>query len=64
MWPRDLLPSRIDYARVMLFEYNSSVALAASETDLRGHAESLLDALQGLREDTVRICSYIFSAFC
>ena len=27
LWPKDLLPSRIKRARMMLFEYNSNVVL-------------------------------------
>lgn len=53
LWPKDLLPSRVKHARIMMFEYNSNVAFDASETDLRGHAASLLDSVQGVREETV-----------
>jgi hypothetical protein len=55
LWPKDLLPSRIKRTRMMLFEYDSNVAFDASETDLRGHATSLLESVQGVREETVSV---------
>jgi hypothetical protein len=55
MWPKDLLPMKIPYARICIFTYNSNVAWEVSEAGIRGHANSLLDLLQGLREETVAI---------
>ncbi|ORY01196.1 hypothetical protein BCR34DRAFT_442403, partial [Clohesyomyces aquaticus] len=52
MWPRDLLPQKIDYCRIFIFKYNSNVAFDASEMGIRGHANALLDHLWGHREDT------------
>jgi alpha-beta hydrolase superfamily lysophospholipase len=37
----------------MIFEYNSNVAFGAAETDLRGHAEALLDSVHQARKETV-----------
>ena len=53
MWPRDLLPGKIPNARIMIFSYNSNVALDVSESGIRQHANSLLDLVQGIRTDTV-----------
>jgi len=64
IWPSDQLPSKVDYARIVLFEYNSSVAIDASEMDIRGHADSLLDLLQGLREETASVSNPIRSQIC
>jgi len=55
MWPRDLLPGKIPYARIMVFSYNSNVALDVSESGVPQHANSLLELVQGIREDTVCI---------
>ncbi|KAI9768271.1 MAG: hypothetical protein M1839_004165 [Geoglossum umbratile] len=52
MWPRDILPNRIPYARIMIFTYNSNVAFDVSESGVRQHANSLLDLVHGIREET------------
>ena len=54
LWPRDLLPSRVPTARVMLFVYNSNVASDASEAGIRQHANDLLDLVEN--ERPVRHC--------
>ena len=50
MWPRDVLPTRIPNARVMLFAYNSNVGLDVSESGVRQHANTLLDLLLAERQ--------------
>ncbi|KAE9377690.1 hypothetical protein N431DRAFT_527699 [Stipitochalara longipes BDJ] len=55
MWPKDLLPLKIPSARICIFTYNSNVAWEVSESGIRGHANSLLDLLQGLREETALV---------
>jgi hypothetical protein len=57
MWPRDLLPVKILYARVMIFSYNSNVAWEVSGAGIRQHANSLLDLVHGIREETVSVSS-------
>jgi hypothetical protein len=57
MWPRDILPNRIPYARIMIFTYNSNVAFDVSESGVRQHANSLLDFVHGIREETVCVTS-------
>ncbi|OBT58224.1 hypothetical protein VE04_01766 [Pseudogymnoascus sp. 24MN13] len=42
MWPRDLLPTKLPRARILLFGYNANVAFDPSTQGIRDHASSLL----------------------
>lgn len=51
LWLRDLLPSTLPNARILLFAYNSNVAFQTSTVGVRNASESLLDRLHFLRQD-------------
>lgn len=51
LWLRDLLPSALPNARILLFAYNSNVAFQTSAIGLRDASESLLDRLHSQRKD-------------
>lgn len=52
-WPRDLLPSYVGpNARISVFSYNSNAAFATSSATVSDHADSLLDRLQALRQQS------------
>ena len=53
MWPRDILPTKVDCARIMVFAYNSNVGWDVSESGVRQHANTLLDLLLAEREEEV-----------
>lgn len=56
-WPRDLLKEDIPNARVITWGYHSGVARLFRYTSLEsvyGHAETLLEDISALRQDTVR----------
>ena len=43
LWLRDFLPSKVPYARIFIFGYNSNVALETSSAGLSEQAENLLN---------------------
>jgi hypothetical protein len=51
LWLRDLLPTALSNARILLFAYNSNVAFQTSTAGVRDASESLLDRLLSLRKD-------------
>ncbi len=51
-WPKELLPQEIPQARVLLFGYNSNVALDVSHQGVKEHANTLLDRLVRKRDAT------------
>lgn len=51
MWLRDFLPEQLSSARVWSFGYDSAYALSTSETDIDDAARSLIDRLDGERQD-------------
>ena len=55
-WPRDLLPHSCPNARIMLFGYNSSVALGASKFHIHDHANELLDRFSHSRKSDKELC--------
>lgn len=48
-WPQALLPESVPSARILLFAYNSSVLVNASNTPVHGHANTLLNRLHNKR---------------
>jgi hypothetical protein len=55
-WPKTLLPEDVPDARILLFGYNSNVALNVSGATVVDHANSLLDRLHRSRVET-QVCS-------
>ena len=55
-WPRDFLPRSCPNARILLFGYNSSVALGASKIHIHDHANELLDQLSHSRKSDKDLC--------
>ena len=53
LWPRDLLPSQIPNARVLGFNYNTTLKGTAGNSGIRSHAEGLMMRLFEDRYDTV-----------
>ncbi|KAI9859462.1 MAG: hypothetical protein M1824_003803 [Vezdaea acicularis] len=51
LWLKDLLPDRIENARVLLFGYNSNVGLDTSTAGVSGAAENLLAKLKNKRQE-------------
>lgn len=52
-WPRDLLPSLIPTARILIFGYNSSVLSDANNAPVSTHASSLLRRVTNERENAL-----------
>ena len=48
-WPQALLPESVPSARILLFAYNSSVLVKASNAPIHGHANTLLNRLYNKR---------------
>lgn len=46
LWLKDLLPSRVQHARVLLFGYNSNAGLETSTAGVTGAADDLLAKLK------------------
>ncbi len=63
MWPRDILPIKVDYARIMLFAYNSNVGWDVSESGIRQHANTLLELLLAERQDMERPTRKLASSY-
>jgi hypothetical protein len=53
LWPRDLLPSQIPDARVLGFNYNTTLKRSAGNLGIRDHARGLQMRLSEDREDEV-----------
>ncbi|KAI9376511.1 hypothetical protein BJX61DRAFT_538748 [Aspergillus egyptiacus] len=50
LWLRDLLPTQLPQARILLFGYNSSVSIRSSSAGVREQAQNLLSRLWLARE--------------
>ena len=50
-WPQALLPYSIPSARILLFAYNSSILVNASNAPVHGHANTLLNRLYNKRRE-------------
>ena len=50
-WPQALLPESIPSARILLFGYNSSILVNASNAPVHGHANTLLNRLHNKRRE-------------
>ena len=48
-WPQALLPESVPSARILLFAYNSSILVNASNAPVHGHANTLLNRLYNKR---------------
>jgi hypothetical protein len=60
-WPKTQLKSNAPEARILIYSYNSQVALDVSTSGIEDHAESLLDRLDGLRDEKVQQVCYAAS---
>ncbi|KAI1765268.1 hypothetical protein GGR53DRAFT_490515 [Hypoxylon sp. FL1150] len=49
LWLRDFLPKQVPHARILLFGYNSNVALQASTAGVTEQAENLLNQVETVR---------------
>ncbi|EON63595.1 hypothetical protein W97_02823 [Coniosporium apollinis CBS 100218] len=52
LWLRDFLPSTVPSARIWSYGYDSSIVFSQSINEIDVEARSLLDRLQGVREET------------
>ena len=50
-WPQALLPESVPSARILLFAYNSSILVNASNAPVHGHANTLLNRLYNRRRE-------------
>ncbi|PMD25421.1 hypothetical protein NA56DRAFT_435063 [Hyaloscypha hepaticicola] len=51
-WPYELLPQDFPNARIWIFGYNSNVTSGGSGANISDHANSLLNVLQRMREES------------
>lgn len=66
LWLKDLLPTEIPNARILVYSYNSSAVFHASQQGIEGEARELMDRVLYRREvcmlqrrDVHRVCSLI-----
>lgn len=57
MWLKDFLPLKIPGARVLLYGYNSNVAIDTTLASVSEHADNLLDRLGRMRAEENNVFS-------